>query len=152
MPDESAPAKSGSKSRSRVFPLLLVAIVITAVAGWFWREGSADGKASVQAESTVKSTVHLETFVMNLADSDQRSYLRVGIDLGVNHEAKRGVEVPVARVRDTILGVLALAKVDDLLTAGGKNKLKQDLQRALEERVPELGVEDVYFTEFLIQR
>jgi flagellar basal body-associated protein FliL len=152
MPEESAPAKTGPKGRSRTLPLLLAAIVITAVAGWFWREESGDGKAQAQAESTVKSTLHLETFVMNLADSDQRSYLRVGIDLGVNHEAKRGEEIPVARVRDTILGVLALAKVDDLLTAGGKGKLKQDLLHALQERVPELGVEEVYFTEFLIQR
>lgn len=58
----------------------------------------------------------------------------------------------MARVRDTILGVLALAKVEDLMTAAGKNKLKQDLLRALQERAPELGVEEVYFTEFLIQR
>jgi flagellar FliL protein len=96
--------------------------------------------------------MHLETFVMNLADSDQRSYLRIGIDLGLNNAAKHGEELPVARVRDTILGVLALAKVDDLLTAEGKNRLKQDLLHALTERVPDLGVEEVYFTEFLIQR
>ncbi len=98
------------------------------------------------------STLHLETFVLNLADPDQKSYLRVGIDLGLNREMKHGEEAPVARVRDTIIGVLALARVEELLTAKGKAKLKEDLQHALEERAPELGVEEVYFTEFLIQR
>lgn len=90
---------------------------------------------------------------MNLADTDQRSYLRVGIDLGLNQEAKRGEELAsVAQVRDTVLSVLAEARVSDLMTASGKTKLKEDLLRALQQRVPQLGVEEVYFTEFLIQR
>lgn len=152
MPEESKPAKKVSKARGRVLAFLLLAIVLTAGAGWFWRESGGETKAQAHEGPTVKSTMHLETFVMNLADADQRSYLRVGIDLGLNSNAKRGEEVPVARVRDTILGVLALAKVDDLLTADGKGKLKQELLHALQERVPDLGVEEVYFTEFLIQR
>ena len=95
---------------------------------------------------------HLETFVLNLADADQRSYLQVGIDLGLNQEAKHGETAPVAQVRDTILGVLAEAKVNDLMTVTGKAKLKENLLHALQERMPQLGVAEVYFTEFLIQR
>jgi flagellar FliL protein len=90
---------------------------------------------------------------LNLSDLDQRSYLRVGIDLGLNTEPKRGEEpAPVAEVRDTILGVLAEGKVDELLTESGKTKLKENLLSALRQRMPQLGVEEVYFTEFLIQR
>lgn len=97
--------------------------------------------------------MHLETFVLNLADADQRSYLRIGIDLGLNQSAKPAEQAaPLAEVRDTILTVLSQAKVGDLLTPAGKTKLKQDLLRALQERMPGLGVEEVYFTEFLIQR
>jgi flagellar FliL protein len=94
----------------------------------------------------------LETFVLNLAEPGQRSYLRVGIDLGLAREIARGETAPVGQVRDTILGVLADWKVDDLTTLKGKTKLKEDLLHALQERVPGLGVEEVYFTEFLIQR
>jgi flagellar basal body-associated protein FliL len=94
----------------------------------------------------------LETFVLNLADQEQRSYLRVGIDLGLSEELKRGEQAPVAQVRDTILGVLAEGKVNDLLTPAGKTKLKENLLQALQRREPELGVEEIYFTEFLIQR
>ena len=97
-------------------------------------------------------TLHLETFVLNLADPQQRSYLRVGIDLGLSHEIGRGENAPVAEVRDTILGVLAQCRVEDLQIAAGKTKLKEDLLRALQARLPGLGVEEVYFTEFLIQR
>jgi flagellar basal body-associated protein FliL len=73
--------------------------------------------------------------------------------LGLNREQKRGEEAPpVAKIRDTILTVLAVAKVEDLLTADGKAKLKENVLQALQDRAPEVGVEEVYFTEFLIQR
>jgi flagellar basal body-associated protein FliL len=97
--------------------------------------------------------LHLETFVINLADPQQRSYLRVGIDLGLNHEIGRGEQArAVAPARDVILSVLAQASVEELLTTKGKASLKQSVLSALQERLPGLGVEEVYFTEFLIQR
>jgi flagellar basal body-associated protein FliL len=109
--------------------------------------------AQASDAATVRSTMHLETFVLNLADAEQRSYLRIGIDLGLNQAAKQSeASAPVAEIRDTILTVLSQAKLDDLLTAPGKAKLKTDLLHALQERMPQLGVEEVYFTEFLIQR
>ena len=58
----------------------------------------------------------------------------------------------MAEARDTILGVLGQWRVEDLQDEKGKAKLKADLLRALQERMPGLGVEEVYFTEFLIQR
>ena len=61
-----------------------------------------------------KGTLHLETFVLNLADPGQRSYLRVGIDLGLGHEVGKKDTAAVGPVRDTILGVLGEAKVDEL--------------------------------------
>ena len=100
----------------------------------------------------VKSTLHLESFVLNLADPGQRSYLRVGIDLGLGRPLSKEEAAPIGPVRDTILTVLGQAQTDDLVTAKGKAKLKEDLLRALQQRVPGLGVEEVYFTEFLIQR
>jgi flagellar basal body-associated protein FliL len=120
--------------------------------GWFWSRSERAAGPAVPA-SSVKSTLHLESFVLNLADAEQRSYLRVGIDLGLSVEQKRGEEgPPVAKIRDTILTVLAGAKLDELLTTEGKAKLKENVLHALRERAPEVGVQEVYFTEFLIQR
>ena len=134
-------------------PAIILPLVILAAFGlWFWRSQSGES-AHANNPNPVETTLHLETFVLNLADTNQRSYLRVGVDLGLNQEVKRAEEiVPIAEVRDTILGVLGDAKVDDLLTASGKSKLKQDILGALKERIPQLGAEQVYFSEFLIQR
>jgi flagellar basal body-associated protein FliL len=48
--------------------------------------------------------------------------------------------------------VLTAGKADALLTQEGKTQLKKNLVEALNHNVPELGVRDVYFTEFLVQR
>jgi len=133
--------------------MIVPAVILAATGAWYWMSRGNESSAAASEGTRVKSTLHLETFVLNLADPDERSYLRVGVDLGLNREPKRGEELaPVAEVRDTILGVLAEAKVDALMTVEGKTKLKQDLLHALQQRVPQLGVEEVYFTEFLIQR
>jgi flagellar basal body-associated protein FliL len=126
-------------------------VVLAAVGVWLWSTRRAE-PASSGAKVEVKSTLHLETFVLNLAGPDQRSYLRVGIDLGLGRELGKGENAPIARVRDTILSVLGQFQVGDLQDEKGKAKLKTDLLRALQERLPELAVEEVYFTELLIQR
>jgi flagellar FliL protein len=99
----------------------------------------------------------LESFVVNLADAEENRYLRVGIDLGVeNPLPTKGAGgqggLPTARVRDSILAVLATWRSNALLASEGKQKLKEELLHALQDRVPELGVKEVYFTDFLVQR
>lgn len=152
MPANKNTDSDTSRGRGRIiFPLLL--LVLAAAGAWYWNTRKIEPVLSGEG-AQVKSTLHLETFILNLADSSpgQRSYLRVGIDLGLGRGLSRGETAPVAAVRDTILGVLAQARVDDLLTEKGKTKLKADLLHALQERMPGLEVEAVYYTEFLIQR
>ena len=153
MPElEAESLKSEPPKRRRGLALLIPLLVLAGAGVWFWISRGSESSAHANEETKVRSTLHLETFVLNLADSDQRSYLRVGIDLGLSQETKRDEAAPISEVRDTILAVLSEAKVNDLLTSAGKAKLKQDLLRALQERIPQMGVEEVYFTEFLIQR
>lgn len=105
-----------------------------------------------------KGVLHLEPFVVNLADPEENRFLRVGIDLGLERplpgkEGKGGEgDVPAARIRDCILYVLSTWRSEALLAPEGKQKLKDEILRALQDRVPELGVKEVYFTDFLVQR
>jgi len=133
---------------------LLVGIVLGVAAlgtGWLLRGRAVGGAPPAERAGTL---VHLEPFVINLADPEERSYLRIGIDLeigdgGLNEASRAAV---TARLRDAILGVLAQRGPEELLSAEGKNLLKQDLLQALRQRDPELQFEEVYFTEFLVQR
>jgi len=143
-----------ARAKLAALPSWLVLVVVLVAAGaWFWHSHTA-ANAAILPASSVHSVVHLETFVLNLSGSEERAYLRAGVDLGVRAEApgKGGPEVPIALIRDTVLGVLATVCPEDIVTPQGKQALKAELLRALRERAPGLGVEEVYFTEFLIQR
>jgi flagellar protein FliL len=133
--------------------LFVLGAALLALGVWFWSMSRTEPRVARSDIGQVKSTLHLESFVLNLADPGQRSYLRAGIDLGLSRPIGKGENAPpLGPVRDAILGVLGQAQAEDLMTPKGKAKLKDDLLRALQERVPGLGVEEVYFTEFLIQR
>ncbi len=109
-----------------------------------------------ETRAEVHALFQLEGFVVNLADTERNSFLRIGIELGLEHEPEAGHEggdaVPTARMRDAILAVLSTWESDALLTQEGKAKLKEQLVEILQERVPEMGVQEVYFTDFLVQR
>jgi flagellar basal body-associated protein FliL len=145
--------KASARSSGWILWIPLLLLPLCGAGLWFGLAHQSQPLAADGQQEQVKSTLHLDTFVLNLSDPEQRSYLRVGIDLGLSVEPKRGeYPAPVAEVRDTILGVLAEGKVNELLTESGKTKLKENLLAALRSRMPQLGVEEVYFTEFLIQR
>jgi len=162
--DELPESNQHHQPRSRLLPLVTVGILgAVAVGGavWFFSRRSA-ARASQPAQTQLheqgaKSVLHLESFTVNLADSEQNAFLRVGIDLGLSQELPdtKGAEKAsplTPRIRDTLLMVLSTWPSNALLAQDGKTKLKQELLRALQERVPELGVKEVYFTDFLVQR
>jgi len=142
--------------------LFLVGLTLLTAAGNQGCKGFSHAAAGPGKESSsqqVKAVLHLESFVVNLADPEENRFLRIGIDLGLENSvtAKEGKdkgegEVPTARIRDSILAVLSTWHSDALLAPEGKQKLKDELAHALQERVPELGVKEIYFTDFLVQR
>ena len=157
-PEDSAVTDSKPSSRRILF--LGLGLVLAAGAGgaaWLLlRSKPAPPTAKTKPATEVKTVLHLEGFIVNLADAEENRFLRVGIDLGVDQESSEGSAeqkgTSQARIRDTILTVLTTWRSDALLAPHGKTKLKEDLLRALRERVPELGVREVYFSDFLVQR
>jgi flagellar basal body-associated protein FliL len=57
-------------------------------------------------------------------------------------------EIPI---RDTVLTVLGQQTSSALLEPGGKDRLKQELQAALALHNPDLKVQALYFSDFLVQ-
>jgi flagellar FliL protein len=144
---------------------LLLGITLLAIAGgggsaWFVLQRGRVAEASHAPAPSLapKYLVHLEGFTVNLADPEETHFLRVTLDLGIDRlpdgveKEKAASALPVGRIRDAILYVLTVSKAEVLLTSEGKAQLKKNLVDSLNRNVPELGVRDVYFTEFLVQR
>jgi flagellar protein FliL len=154
------------KSKSSKATIALVALVALSAGGgsaWFFSQRSLGVQAAKPKEDESTSTspkylVHLEGFTVNLNDPEETHFLRVTIDLGLDHlpkdseKEKPSALLPMARIRDVILSVLTMSKANVLLTPEGKVQLKKDLLEALKRNVPEAGIREVYFTEFLVQR
>jgi len=130
-----------------------VLVLVLAVGGFIWHRSKSAQAAEQDKPDAPLSVLHLDSFVVNLSGKSENGYLRVGIDLGIQAELKEGEkQAPyMGRLRDTILTVLGTRTVEDLLTPEGKTKLKEDLLKAITERVPEVRCQEVYFTEFLVQ-
>lgn len=167
MPENSGPTSPSlpPPPPKKPFPMMLVAAVVVVLGlggGGFWFMTHRATAVKAQAKATALSlppppvaTLPLQTFLVNLADPSHSSFLKIGITLGVSKPVGGGEDKPspvTPEIRDTILGVLTQWQSGDLLTDSGKSKLKAQLLTALQKRVPKLGVEDVYFTDFLIQQ
>jgi flagellar basal body-associated protein FliL len=150
-------SKSGRARWRRGVAAALVLLLAAAVAWSLVRHRRSVPAHKVKAIPQVRAVLHLEPFLVNLADSEGDRFLRIGIDLGLEREGEErspgaSAGLPIARTRDTILMVLTTCKADALLAPEGKVNLKNELTQALRDHVPGLGVQEIYFTEFLVQR
>ena len=132
--------------------------------------GSTPAKveAAEKVEEVKARLVVLDPLLVNLADEGGKAYLRVAMTVRVVDPppVKGAKEKPEEKpekgkvvvnesdvlMRDAALTVLGRATGEALLAADGKEKLKGQLQGALQASVPKLKVMDVLFTDFLVQR
>jgi flagellar protein FliL len=173
IPAADVPASAGSSLRavppatvivqrgSSAATIALVAVLAVAGGGgavWYLQHGRADASGGKATQISPETVVHLDGFTVNLADPEESHFLRVTMDLAIDHVPQPTVSdkpnsgLPIARMRDSIMSVLTICKADVLLTPEGKLQLKKSLLETLNHDNPELGVREIYFSEFLVQR
>jgi flagellar basal body-associated protein FliL len=165
----TAPTLATKKKTSQSL-LPVVGVLLLAVAGagfWFYRTKMAppqvlaptNGKT---AENSGVQAITLDPFLANLSGGE--GYVKVTITLSV-HKTVSQVETGKAKaaeasaellqsaiVRDTILADLSTQTAAVLLTAEGKDALKTTLKSDLTAKVPGLALDNIYFTDFLVQQ
>jgi flagellar FliL protein len=161
----AAPAAPAKKSRKGLIIILVVVLLLLAGGGggayWFLLRGSAEAEAAegeaAEPEPPPMPTgiVPLEPFVVNLADPSGSRFLRVTMSLivadeAIAHEIEEE-EIVVARLRSAILELLAQKQSTELVTPEGKTELKKAIAETVAHADHELKVEDVLFSEFIVQ-
>ena len=147
-----APRKGGLKKT------LMLAVPVLALlgAGGWWMFGR--GSAPVAAEEInleARGLVPLETFLVNLSDQGGNRFLKATIQLAFASAAEAThVEENTAlmgHARSAILELLTQQTAPVLVTAEGKQKLKEQIRTALGPLLKKQKVVDVLFSEFVVQ-
>lgn len=142
--------------------IILVAVILLLAGGgggayWFvWRGNAEAAEAQTEPEPpSATGILPLAPFVVNLADPSGTRFLRVTMSLVVADEAvAKEIEeekVVHARLRSAILELLAQKRSTELVTPDGKTALKHAIAESAAHAAHELKVEDVLFSEFIVQ-
>ena len=96
--------------------------------------------------------VDLDPFIVNLADKDQRRYLKVKMALEVSDKkVEEEVKKRMPEIRDIITLLLSSKTYADLSTIDGKLALKTAIVNRLNSIIISGRVTNVFFTEFVVQ-
>ena len=117
------------------------------------KKGAEKAKRAVKGD--VQAILEVKPIVVNLADVESSRYIRIGVNLGVNDKKLtdefENDPLLKSEINDTIINVLSSKTSTELLSPKGKEKLKEDLKKALNETLEDEPVEKVFFTDFIVQ-
>ena len=95
---------------------------------------------------------NLETFIVNLADPRGKKYLKVRIDLELDHEeVKDEIDKRLPQFRDTVLTLLSSKYYEDINVLEGKLQLRAEIISMLNQYLRTGTITNLYFTEFIVQ-
>lgn len=140
-----------------------IAVIVVVVGGatfgilkYMRSAGTAAAAEKVKKES-VESTLNLEPFLVNLADKEAVRFVKVTFRLGLSVDEKEVEEklsknnVFLAQTRDSIISLLTSKTSEDMLTAEGKEKLRQEVQARVNAFLSKGKVMEVYIVDFVVQ-
>ena len=163
---EGAEAPGGKKKMGMIIGII-VGLMILGGGGYyayinFFKEKPAEEKpadgeeakeaAPVEKDVNLGMIFSLDPFVVNLAGSEGKRFLKVTISLElstpeVNLELKENIQ----KITDSILVLLSSKAFEDVYSVEGKFKLKDEMTTRVNRFLVVGHVKDAYFTEFIIQ-
>jgi flagellar FliL protein len=94
----------------------------------------------------------LDQFIVNLVSNNADRYLKCKISLELDSpDLQKEIDKKLPAIRDAIIQILSSKTVEEIQTAKGKEKLKEEIKRKLNEMLTTGEIRNVYFTEFVIQ-
>ncbi len=142
-----------------VVVLLIVGVVVAMLAGGSDEETSSsqaptakERPAKLMDAMEVGPMFPLDTFTVNLLSDNGRRYLKVQMNLELDgEELAAELESKTAVIRDVVIRLLSSKTLEEISTAKGKDKLKEQIVNQLNLRLRDGNIRNVYFTEFVVQ-
>lgn len=93
----------------------------------------------------------LPPVTVNLADPNGRRYLKLGMEVEVNRDVASELKAQSARIRDSIIMLLAGKTYGEISSPDGKVLLKAEIAARLNQILGAQRVIRVYLTDFVVQ-
>ncbi|WP_136064845.1 flagellar basal body-associated protein FliL [Modicisalibacter radicis] len=143
--------------------LLIILISVACSAGVYYlldsrsaaSEEVTEAAPPVEAEPPI--FVPVQPFTVNIQSDDySQRLLYIGLSLKVDdEEASQLVKTHMPQIRSRLLMLLSSQNADDLITPQGKEKLSRQIlalfDKPFSEPQPALNVDDVLYTDFIVQ-
>jgi flagellar protein FliL len=163
---EAAEATGSKKSMGMIIGIL-VGLLVLGGGGYyayitFFQEKPAEVKsgegeegqkgATVEEEANLGVMFSLDPFVVNLAGSSGKRFLKATISLELSTpEVHAELKENIQKVTDSILVLLSSKAFEDVYSVQGKFKLKDEITTRVNRFLVVGHVKDAYFIEFIIQ-
>jgi flagellar FliL protein len=148
-----------------IIVLLLLLLIIGGLVAYFLLSSNTDETQHPEQkkqEKVVKKKVSdmtevgpiypLDQFIVNLVSNNANRYLKCKISFELDSpELQQEIDKKLPAVRDIIINILSSKTVEEIQTAKGKEKLKEEIKKKVNEILTTGEVRHVYFTEFVIQ-
>lgn len=153
--EKESKTKGGGINKKAIVMVVLGVFLLFGIAGGLaYYYLLLPGLAEAQ-EPEVQEPEHeyrLDNYIVNLADSDQRRYLKVSMVLAYQEEElEEELESRKAQMSDRIIDILRGKKVEDIQNDDATNRIREEVTREINSILKEGSIEEVYFTEFIIQ-
>jgi flagellar FliL protein len=137
--------------------LIIIGVIVLLAGGggafaWFkfFKKEPVETVAKPEVAETVVQDV--ETFLVNLSDPGGRRYLKLTMKAKLNNKrvaeefAQHAIEI-----KDSVLTLLSSKEFAEISTAEDKATLKQEILQRMNRLLGQGQVQEIYFTEFLVQ-
>ncbi|MGN6231393.1 MAG: flagellar basal body-associated protein FliL [Trinickia sp.] len=152
------PAKKGKLKRIVLIVLIALVAAGVAAAGMYFfllKNGMGNGKPAPPPPPPPVFFA-LDPMTVNLLSDDGQHYLRVGLSLKLaDGKIQEALQLHMPEIRSRILLDLSNKHPEELETLDGKHTLAKELKALIEKPTdagePPVHVEEVLFTEFVVQ-
>ncbi len=144
-----------------IIVLLLLLLVIGGLVAYFLLSSPAKQEQPTQQQikkhkvnslTKMGPIYPLDPFTVNLVSSNADRYLKCKIDFELDSPAlQKEVDKKLPAIRDMIISILSSKSIEEIQTAQGKQKLKDEIKRKINSFLTTGEIRNVYFTEFVIQ-
>lgn len=173
--DQEEATEQSGKKKSSLMIIIIAVVVLLAGGGAFFMIGDKSGEGEVvseegenkenseqseSGESSGLAEAHYFSldppFVVNFTGKSRARFLQVSIE-GMTRDStvKEDITKHLPQVRNNLVLLLSGKTHDELNTPEGKSTLRKqvlkEIQKILEVETGKEGIEDVYFTSFVMQ-